>query len=113
MDNCLFCKIVNGDIASDIIYKDEKVIAFKDVEPQAPVHVLVIPKEHIESADDIGPENSHLIAHIFEVINKLADDLGLDKGYRIVNNCKEDGGQTVDHIHFHLLGGRQLKWPPG
>ncbi|HLR21858.1 MAG TPA: histidine triad nucleotide-binding protein [Tissierellaceae bacterium] len=113
MKDCLFCKIADGDIPSEIIYEDDKVVAFKDVDPQAPVHVLVIPKDHIESVDDITSENSYLIAHIFEVINKLAKDLELDKGYRVVNNCKGHGGQTVNHIHFHLLGGRQLQWPPG
>lgn len=113
LKDCLFCKIVKGEIPSEIVYEDDKVLAFKDVSPQAPVHILVIPKDHIESADDIDSNNSHLIAYIFEKIKEIANDLGLEKGYRIVNNCKEDGGQTVDHIHFHLLGGRQLQWPPG
>lgn len=113
MDNCLFCKIVKGDIPSEFIYEDDKVVAFKDINPQAPVHILIIPREHIESAYHIDDKNSHLVAHIFQVINKIAKKMELDKGYRIVNNCKEDGGQTVDHLHFHLLGGRQLMWPPG
>lgn len=113
MKDCLFCKMVEGTIEIDFIYEDDKVVAFNDINPEAPVHILVIPKEHIESADEINHENSHLIAHIFEVINKIARDKKLDNGYRIVNNCKEDGGQSIDHIHFHLLAGRQLTWPPG
>lgn len=113
MDNCIFCKIINGSIPSDFVYEDEKVVAFKDISPQAPVHILIIPKEHIESADDIDETNSHIIGHIFEVAAKLANEMGLEKGYRIVNNCKEHGGQSVNHIHFHLLGGRQLLWPAG
>jgi histidine triad (HIT) family protein len=113
MDNCIFCKIIDGSIPSEFIYEDDKVVAFKDINSQAPVHILIIPKEHIESANDINEENSYLIGHIFEVANKLAKKLELHKGYRIVNNCKEHGGQSVDHIHFHLLGGRQMLWPPG
>lgn len=113
MDNCLFCKIVKGDIPSEIIYEDDKVIAFNDINPQAPVHFLVIPKEHIQSAKDINEENSKLIGHIFHIASKLAKEKGLDSGYRIVNNCGVDGGQTVDHIHFHVLGKRNMLWPPG
>lgn len=113
LENCLFCKIIDGSIPSKIIYEDEKVLVFEDINPQAPVHLLIIPREHIASADDITEENSHIIGHIFQVIGRLAKELNLQKGYRIVNNCKEHGGQTVDHIHFHLLGGRQLLWPPG
>lgn len=113
MDDCLFCKIINGDIATDFIYEDEKIVVFKDINPQAPVHLLLIPRQHIESADDINQENSHLIGHIFEMATRLAEENGLDQGYRIVNNCKEHGGQSVDHIHFHLIGGRQMLWPPG
>lgn len=113
MDDCLFCKIIRGEIPSDFVYEDDKVVAFKDINPQAPVHLLLLPKEHIESADDINQDNSHLIGYIFEVANKLAKENNLEKGYRIVNNCKEDGGQSVDHIHFHLMGGRQMLWPAG
>lgn len=113
MDDCLFCKIIKGDIPVDFIYQDEKIVAFKDIDPQAPVHLLLIPREHIESVDDINHENSHLIGHIFEIANSLAKENGLSKGYRIVNNCKVHGGQSVDHIHFHLIGGRQMLWPPG
>lgn len=113
MDNCLFCKIIKSEIPTDFVYEDEKIVAFKDINPQGPIHLLLIPREHIESADDINKENSHLIGHIFEVAKKLAKENNLDSGYRIVNNCKEDGGQSVDHIHFHLIGGRQMLWPPG
>ncbi len=113
MDDCLFCKIIDGKIPTDFVYENDKIVVFKDINPQAPVHLLFIPKEHIASADDINQENSHLIAHIFELASIVAKDHGLDKGYRIVNNCKEDGGQSVDHIHFHLMGGRQMLWPAG
>lgn len=111
--DCVFCKIINKEIPSEFIYEDEKVAAFKDTSPQAPIHFLIIPKEHIESNDDVDEENSDLIGHIFVVAKKIAKEYGLTNGYRIVNNCKEDGGQTVNHIHFHLLGGRSLLWPPG
>ena len=113
MDNCLFCKMVNGEISTDFLYEDDEIVAFRDINPTAPVHVLIIPKQHIASSDDLNEENSHLVGKIFVVAKKLAKELGLDKGYRIVNNCKEDGGQSVDHIHFHLLGGRQMLWPAG
>ena len=112
--NCIFCKIINGEIQSKKIYEDEKVYAFYDINPEAPVHFLVIPKEHIKSANEINEINSNIISHIFIVINKLVRELGINKdGYRIVNNCGELGGQTVNHMHFHVLGGRGLKWPPG
>ncbi|WP_312641453.1 histidine triad nucleotide-binding protein [Hydrogenoanaerobacterium sp.] len=111
--DCLFCKIAAGEIPSNKIYEDDKVLAFYDIDPKAPVHFLVIPKEHIASADCITAENSTLIAHVFEVIAKIAADLKLEKGYRIVNNCGEHGGQTVGHLHFHILAGRSLTWPPG
>ena len=112
--DCIFCKIVTGDIPSNKIYEDDKVLAFHDISPEAPIHFLVIPKEHIKSANDINEGNSHIISHIFLVINKLVRELNIaETGYRIVNNCGKDGGQTVDHIHFHVLGQRDLKWPPG
>ena len=111
--DCLFCKIANGEIPSNKIYEDDKVIAFYDLAPQAPVHFLVIPKEHIKSCDELNKDNSGVVAHIFAVISKVAKDLKLENGYRIVNNCGEDGGQTVGHLHFHVLGGRLLAWPPG
>ena len=111
---CIFCKIIAGEIPSSKVYEDDKILAFNDIEPQAPVHVIIIPKEHITSANAITPENSGVIAHIFETIPKIAKDLGIfDSGYRVVNNCGADGGQTVEHIHFHLTGGRQFGWPAG
>ncbi|MEG1287035.1 MAG: histidine triad nucleotide-binding protein [Clostridium sp.] len=112
--SCIFCKIVNGEIPSKKIYEDEKVYAFHDINPEAPVHFLVIPKEHIASANEITEKNSNIISHIFLVINKLVRELDIyENGYRIVNNCGSQGGQTVGHIHFHILGGRGLAWPPG
>ncbi len=114
MSDCIFCKIANGEIPSDIIYEDDEVIAFNDVNPQSPVHFLVIPKKHIPSANDLNKGNVSIVSHIFLVINKLVKEKGLgEKGYRIINNCGEYGGQTVNHIHFHVLGGRQFQWPPG
>ena len=106
--DCIFCKIVNGDIPSNKVYEDDTVLAFHDIAPQMPVHVIVIPKMHIASATEVNEENSAVIGHIFEVIPKIAKDLGLDNGFRIINNCGKDGGQTVGHIHFHILGGRTL-----
>lgn len=111
--DCVFCKIINGEIPSSLIYEDDQVIAFKDINPQAPVHYLVIPKEHIKSADYITEENKGLIGHIIFVVSKIAKEEGLEDGYRIINNCGGDGGQTVDHIHFHVLGKRKMLWPPG
>ena len=112
--DCLFCKIVAGDIPSAKVYEDDKVYAFRDIEPQAPVHILIIPKEHIASANELTEENASIVGHIFAVAAKIAKDEGIaEGGYRIVNNCGEDGGQTVKHLHFHMLGGRSLAWPPG
>ena len=111
--DCLFCKIAAGEIPSNKVYEDDQVLAFYDIDPQAPVHFLVIPKEHIPSPAAICPENSQVIAHIFEVIAKIAQELKLDNGYRVVTNCGQDGGQTVGHLHFHVLAGRSLAWPPG
>ena len=114
MENCIFCKIIKGEIPSKKVYEDEKVYAFYDISPEAPIHFLVIPKEHIESANALNEENASVVAHIFLVINKLVSELGIaEKGYRIVNNKGNDGGQTVHHMHFHVLGGRSLNWPPG
>ena len=114
MSDCLFCKIANREIPSQCVYEDELVFAFKDIEPQAPVHILIIPKEHILSAMELNEENARVISHIFLTAKKIAKDLGIDeKGFRIVNNCGVDGGQTVGHLHFHMLGGRNLMWPPG
>ena len=106
--DCLFCKIIKGEIPSSKVYEDEFVYAFKDINPQAPVHVLVVPKTHICCADKITAENSACVAKVFEAIPKIAADLGLSNGYRVVNNCGEDGCQTVKHIHFHILGGKKL-----
>ena len=114
MADCLFCKIIAGEIPSTKVYEDESVLAFRDIEPQAPQHIIIIPKNHIASANEITGENSAVIAKVFEAAAKIAQDLGFsENGYRIVNNCGEDGGQTVGHIHFHLLAGRNLQWPPG
>lgn len=106
--DCIFCKIANGEIPSNKVYEDEKILAFYDLEPQAPVHVLVIPKEHICCADALNNENSEIVGYIFSKIPEITAKLGLTNGYRIVNNCKEDGGQTVFHLHFHILGGKKL-----
>ena len=108
MENCLFCKIVAGVIPSTKVYEDELVLAFRDIAPQAPVHVLVIPKTHIPSVDGITGENSPLVAHIFEVIPAIAKAENLENGYRVVSNCGDDAGQTVHHLHFHILGGKKL-----
>ena len=108
MENCLFCKIVAGDIPSSKVYEDETVLAFRDIAPQAPTHILVIPKAHIGSVAEITAENSGVVAHIFEVIAKVAAQEGLEGGYRVVSNCGGHAGQTVHHLHFHILGGKQL-----
>lgn len=113
MDDCIFCKIAAGVIPSKTLYEDDLCRAFYDLSPQAPVHFLVIPKQHIPSADQLTAENCAIVGHIFVVIAKLSAELGLTGGYRVVNNCGEDGGQTVPHLHFHVLAGRGLAWPPG
>ena len=113
MTDCIFCKIINKDIPAKLIYEDDLVIAFDDMSPQAPVHFLIIPKKHIASANNITEENKNIMGHILFVANKVAMEKGLENGYRVVNNCGEDGGQTVEHIHFHILGKRKLLWPPG
>ncbi|MBE6555989.1 MAG: histidine triad nucleotide-binding protein [Ruminococcaceae bacterium] len=106
--DCLFCKILEGTIPSTKVYEDELVYAFRDINPQAPVHVLIIPREHIASADGITPENSAVVARIFEIIPRIAASEGLSGGYRVITNCGEDGCQSVKHLHFHVLGGRRL-----
>lgn len=106
--DCLFCKIIEGDIPSTKVYEDEYVYAFKDINPMAAVHVLVIPKKHIACANDISAENSIEVARVFEAIPKVAEILGLDNGYRIISNCGPDADQTVLHLHFHILGGEKL-----
>lgn len=112
MEDCLFCKIAAGEIPSACVYEDEQVFAFKDIAPQAPTHFLVIPKRHIGSAAEICAENSEIVAHTFEVIAKLADEMKLD-GFRVVSNVGESAGQSVHHLHFHVLSGRDMTWPPG
>lgn len=107
--DCIFCKIAAGEIPSTKVYEDDKVLAFKDINPLAPVHILVIPKTHIESAAEITADNSVVVAHIFEVIAKIAKEQGIDKdGFRVVSNCGENGCQSVKHLHFHILGGKKL-----
>ena len=106
--DCIFCAIINGDIPSKKVYEDEKCYAFHDIAPQAAVHFLVVPKEHIASVDEVNEENSALVAHIFTVIPKIARELGLDGGYRVVTNIGENGCQSVKHLHFHVLGGEKL-----
>ncbi len=108
MSNCLFCKIIAGEIPSTKVYEDDSVLAFRDIAPQAPTHILVIPKAHIGSVAEISAENSPVVAHIFEVIPQIAKAEGLDGGYRVVSNCGDDAGQTVHHLHFHILGGKKL-----
>lgn len=113
-EDCIFCKIVRGELDAKKVYEDDDVLAFEDISPQAPVHILVIPKKHISSLLAFEPEDEKLIAKIIFRIQELAKRLNLaEKGFRVVNNIGEDGGQSVFHIHFHLLGGRRLTWPPG
>ena len=108
MSDCLFCKIIAGDIPSAKVYEDDMIYAFRDIAPMAPVHVLVVPKAHVASADGINEENSAYVARIFEAIPKIAASEGLTNGYRVITNCGEDGCQTVKHLHFHILGGKKL-----
>ena len=113
-NDCLFCKIVEKKIPADIVYESEDVIAFKDIEPKAPIHCLIIPKKHISTITDIDGSNSNIIGLMYEAAAQLARTLNVDKdGYRVVMNCNSNGGQTVYHIHLHFLAGRQLSWPPG
>ena len=113
MSDCLFCKIIAGEIPSTKVYEDEWVYAFLDIDPQAPFHAVIVPKIHIASAAEINAENSHYVSKIFEAVAKIASQEKLEDGFRVVNNCGKDGGQTVGHIHFHLLARRYLQWPPG
>lgn len=114
MEDCLFCKIINGEIPSKKAYEDDDVYAFWDIAPTAPVHILVIPKKHIATLNDVTGETSQLISKIYEAIPKIAKENGIaEDGYRVVSNCNQAAGQTVFHIHFHLLGGRELTWPAG
>ena len=113
MADTIYRKIINKEIPANIIHEDEHCLAFHDVAPQAPTHVLVIPKKELESIDQISEDDAPLLGHLWLVIRQLAEQLQLDDGYRVVVNCGRDGGQSVDHLHFHILGGRALNWPPG
>ena len=113
MEDCIFCKIANGQIPSEIIYDDELITAFKDTSPQAPVHFLVVPKKHIESLDTVTEEDAKVLSWIMLKIKDITKSQGIENGYRVINNCGEDGQQTVKHLHFHVLGKRKMTWPPG
>jgi len=112
MSDCLFCKMVTGDIKADVVFEDDHILAFRDINPQAPVHILIIPKAHIATLNDL--DDTQLGGHLLQVAIKIAEQKGLtEEGYRTVFNCNKNGGQEVYHLHLHLLGGRQLSWPPG
>ena len=114
MDNCLFCKIINGEITAKKVYENEHIIAFNDIDPKAPIHILVIPKKHIRSINELNLSDINLAGEIILAAKKIAKDQGVDsKGFRVVFNTNDDGGQTVYHIHMHIMGGRQMQWPPG
>jgi len=114
MEDCLFCKIIKKEIPSDIVFENKNILAFKDIDPQAPVHILIIPKEHITTTNDLEKSHKELIGEMLLTAKELAIEFGIAKdGYRTVFNCNKSGGQAVYHIHLHLLGGRQMKWPPG
>ncbi len=112
--NCLFCKIAGKKIPSKIVYEDEKALAFKDANPQAPIHILIIPRKHISTVLEATPEDNELIGHLFQIANKIAGDKAVaERGFRLVMNCNREAGQTVYHVHLHLLAGRPMHWPPG
>ena len=111
--DCIFCKIVNGEIPAKTVYEDDRILCFHDINPQAPTHVLIIPKKHIASMDEVQEGDEGVMGHIMLKIREIAETLGLVNGYRVVNNCGDDGMQEVKHIHFHVLGKRQMRWPPG
>jgi histidine triad (HIT) family protein len=114
MSECLFCKFVSGEITPNIVYQDDEVLAFRDINPQSPTHILIIPKRHIPTLNDLTPEDAELVGKLYLTAKKLAEDEGIDEsGYRTVMNCNEEAGQSVFHIHLHLLGGRPMAWPPG
>jgi histidine triad (HIT) family protein len=113
MSDCLFCRMASGDIKPDLVYEDEEIIAFRDINPQAPVHCLVIPRRHITAIDTLEARDAGLVGRMFLVAKRVAEEQGLASGYRTVINCREDGGQTVFHLHLHVLGGRRMNWPPG
>lgn len=114
MSDCLFCKIIEGSIPSTKVYEDEQLFAFKDINPMAPVHVVIVPKVHFDSLNEVDENTSLVLGYLMSKVPEIAQSLGVkESGYRLVNNCGVDGGQTVGHIHYHLLGGRNLQWPPG
>lgn len=114
MSDCLFCKFVAGEIEPDVVYQDEDVLAFRDIDPRAPTHVLVVPKRHIATLNDLQPADAELVGKLYLAAAKIAADEGFaETGYRTVINCNADAGQTVFHVHLHLLGGRAMHWPPG
>lgn len=113
-DNCIFCKIAAGDLPARMVYQDELVVAFEDLNPQAPHHILLVPRKHVRTTLDLTTADNEMIGHVYQVAGKIAHDLEFaEDGFRVVNNCNEGAGQSVWHIHFHLLGGRDLTWPPG
>ena len=112
--NCIFCKVVAGEIPAEQVFADEQVVAFRDIDPQAPEHILIIPRRHIPTTLDLTVDDNDLVGHIYQVAGRIARQLGFaEHGFRVVNNCNEQGGQVVWHLHFHLLAGRQMNWPPG
>ena len=113
MGDCIFCKLANGEIPTDMVYEDDKIAVFRDASPQAPVHMLMVPKVHVASLDDLGAEHAELMGHMMLKIKEVAASEGLENGYRCVINTGEDGQQTVPHLHIHILGKRKLTWPPG
>jgi len=114
MEDCIFCRISRGEMKADVVYSDERVMAFRDINPQAPVHVLVIPHEHLRSVFDMQERHRDLLFHIFEVIRKVSEDEGIaGSGVRVLTNVERGAGQSVFHLHFHVLGGREMLWPPG
>ena len=114
MADCLFCKIANGSIPADVVFQDDSVLAFRDINPKAPTHVLVVPRKHIATVNDISPDDAELIGRLYLTAQKIAADAGIaQRGYRTVMNCNAEAGQTVYHLHLHVLGGRPMSWPPG
>lgn len=113
MEDCIFCKLANGEIPTDMVYEDDRIACFRDADPQAPVHILMVPKRHIPSLDDLTEEDSDLLGYMMIKIKDIAAGEGLKNGYRAVINCGEDGQQTVKHLHIHILGKRKMTWPPG
>lgn len=112
--NCLFCKIIEKKIPSKIVYEDERIFAFEDINPQAPIHMLIVPKKHLSTVLEVTPEDNELIGELFQIANKIAKDKGVaERGFRLVMNCNREAGQTVFHIHLHLFAGRAMHWPPG